>query len=173
MMASISKFSVLTLALAASVTMACAGDRPPASKDLRPMQRLPETPPAEPAAPGEAIATERVPKSLRAAVLQHARTGLADKRGSLVIKSARRVTWNDGSMGCPQPGMFYTQALVPGYLLVVSDGDREIAYHTDLKRNYLRCDQPLSPRAMREQAKPPAAPPQPSDPVTHPKTPDT
>ena len=28
------------------------------------------------------------------------------------------VTWSDGSLGCPQPGEYYTQVLVPGYWIV-------------------------------------------------------
>ena len=39
--------------------------------------------------------------------------------------SAQAVTWNDGSLGCPEPGQAYTQALVDGYQVVLEvDGDR-------------------------------------------------
>lgn len=38
---------------------------------------------------------------------------------ALTVISADRATWNDGSWGCPQPGMGYTQALVEGYRVVV------------------------------------------------------
>ena len=38
--------------------------------------------------------------------------------------SAAAVTWSDGSAGCPEPGMMYTQALVPGYRIVLQAGDR-------------------------------------------------
>jgi hypothetical protein len=30
--------------------------------------------------------------------------------------------WNDGSLGCPEPGMMYTQALVNGYWLIIEAG---------------------------------------------------
>lgn len=35
----------------------------------------------------------------------------------LVLIEFRPVVWNDGSLGCPMPGMCYTMALVPGYLI--------------------------------------------------------
>jgi hypothetical protein len=48
---------------------------------------------------------------------------------AIAVASALVVTWSDGSLGCPQPGMMYTQALVPGYLLILEvDGER-VAYH--------------------------------------------
>ncbi len=37
----------------------------------------------------------------------------------LVILRAEPVVWNDGSLGCPEPGMMYTQALVNGYWVVI------------------------------------------------------
>ena len=165
------------LSTATALAMSCvamgANEDPPATKQIKPLQRVPETPPAKPMLPGESVAIARIPKALQAAVLADARVCLAGKRCLPYVKSARKVTWSDGSMGCPQPGMFYTQALVPGYLLVVSDDGDEVHYHTDTKRAFIRCDQALSPRAQREQANPSAAPPRPSDPVTRPKTPAT
>lgn len=32
---------------------------------------------------------------------------------------AEAVTWPDGSLGCPEPGVMYTQALVDGYQLII------------------------------------------------------
>ena len=39
--------------------------------------------------------------------------------------------WSDGSLGCPQEGYMYTQALVPGYYILLTTGDIEYAFHTD------------------------------------------
>ncbi len=41
-----------------------------------------------------------------------ARRGVANDQVELI--SAESVTFNDGSLGCPEPGKMYTQALVPG-----------------------------------------------------------
>jgi hypothetical protein len=35
------------------------------------------------------------------------------------VVQAEAVTWPDGALGCPEPGIVYTQALVPGYWVVV------------------------------------------------------
>jgi hypothetical protein len=48
---------------------------------------------------------------------------------AIAVASALVVTWSDGSLGCPQPGMMYTQALVPGYLLTLEVGGERVAYH--------------------------------------------
>jgi hypothetical protein len=55
------------------------------------------------------------------------RTGL--KRTELEVLSAEAVTWSDGSLGCPQPGMMYTQALVPGFRIRIRAGAGTLDYH--------------------------------------------
>jgi hypothetical protein len=45
------------------------------------------------------------------------------------VVSAQSVTWPDGSMGCPQEGEMYTQAVVDGYQIGLQHGDRFFAYH--------------------------------------------
>ncbi|QIK72472.1 hypothetical protein G7070_09595 [Propioniciclava coleopterorum] len=46
----------------------------------------------------------------------------------LIVISARAVTWNDGSWGCPEPGHVYTQALEPGYAVIVEAGGVQYDY---------------------------------------------
>ena len=62
-----------------------------------------------------------------------ATTDLADRldvdADSIEVVSVERVTWSDGSVGCPQPGMNYTQALVPGSRIVLRAAGAEYAYH--------------------------------------------
>ena len=48
---------------------------------------------------------------------------------SLKVVLAELVTWPDGSLGCPQPGMAYTQALVPGYRIRIAAGSETLEYH--------------------------------------------
>jgi len=42
---------------------------------------------------------------------------------------AHELTWPDGSLGCPEPGMSYTQALVPGYRIELAAGGQVHEYH--------------------------------------------
>lgn len=46
------------------------------------------------------------------------------------VVSIEEVTWPDGSLGCPEPGMAYTQALVDGSRIVLSVDDTEYEYHS-------------------------------------------
>ncbi len=58
---------------------------------------------------------------------------------SALVIAADEVTWGDGSLGCPQPGQAATQALVPGWRLVLRDGPRTLSYHADRHGRWVRC----------------------------------
>ncbi len=45
------------------------------------------------------------------------------------VTVAHELTWPDGSLGCPEPGMSYTQALVPGYRIELTADGVVYAYH--------------------------------------------
>lgn len=56
------------------------------------------------------------------------------------VQVPQAVVWNDGALGCPQPGLSYTQALVPGWRIVVLLGDgRRLDYHASRGGAWLRC----------------------------------
>lgn len=61
------------------------------------------------------------------------------------ITTAEAVTWSDGSLGCPQPGMMYTQALVPGYRVVVTAGGQTLNFHAAQSGDYRFCERPRPP----------------------------
>ena len=84
------------------------------------------TPPSTQATEG---AVMNAPATLLDAALDDAarRTGTA--RAAIRVVSAAAVTWPDGSIGCPEPGMMYTQALVPGYRIVLQAGSETLNYH--------------------------------------------
>jgi hypothetical protein len=49
------------------------------------------------------------------------------------------VSWPDTSIGCPQPGMFYAQIIVPGYKIMLSADGRQIEYHADRQGRVATC----------------------------------
>lgn len=55
------------------------------------------------------------------------RSGLP--RAQLRLVDAEFVTWSDGAAGCPEPGMMYTQALVPGVRIRIQAGAQVLNYH--------------------------------------------
>ncbi|MEJ2523668.1 MAG: hypothetical protein P8080_12475 [Gammaproteobacteria bacterium] len=46
----------------------------------------------------------------------------------------RPETWDDSSLGCPEPGKSYRPGPVQGYVLVLRHGMRQFTYHTDMER---------------------------------------
>ena len=74
-------------------------------------------------------------RAARAAAARH--TGLAPEAHALL--GAERVTWPDGSLGCPAPGRMYTQALVPGYRVRLRGPEGELDVHLDARGNALVC----------------------------------
>ncbi|TVR34237.1 MAG: hypothetical protein EA388_09415 [Nitriliruptor sp.] len=61
------------------------------------------------------------------------------------VVTAEAVTWPDGAIGCPEPDMMYTQALVEGYRIVLSVDGEEVAYHGEDGGDPARCDDPQDP----------------------------
>ena len=55
------------------------------------------------------------------------------------VLAAEAVTWPDGSLGCPQPGMMYTQALVAGYFIRLQVGQTIANYHGGGQGEPFRC----------------------------------
>ena len=64
---------------------------------------------------------------------------------AISVVAAQAVTWSDGSLGCPQEGMAYTQALVPGYRVVLDVAGEEIHYHAGGDASFFACDDPREP----------------------------
>lgn len=62
---------------------------------------------------------------------------------SITPLSAVVVVWPDGSLGCPKPGMSYTQALVDGALIELGAGGAVYRYHSGGSTKPFLCDQPL------------------------------
>ena len=65
------------------------------------------------------------------------RTG-AD-RSDIQVVNVEEVDWPDGSIGCPQPGMVYTQAIVNGSRIVLRHDGTDYAYHQGGSRPVFHC----------------------------------
>jgi hypothetical protein len=69
-----------------------------------------------------------LPARLVADIVTDAASRAGVERDAVTVVSAEARTWSDGSLGCPEPGMYYTQALVDGYQVIVSVGGKEYDY---------------------------------------------
>ena len=113
---------------------------------------------------GKPVATASVPREVRRLVVADAARRFRVIESSVVIASAEQITWNDGSLGCPEPGMNYTQALVPGYRIVAKTVDGSLTYHTDAHAQVRTC---ATPQSQGEHAGPRTTP-KPVEPRTEP-----
>lgn len=66
-------------------------------------------------------------------------------REEIEVLTEEKVTWRDGSLGCPRPGMMYTQALVEGSRIVLRAGGRDYSYHSGAGKLPFYCENPVSP----------------------------
>lgn len=66
-----------------------------------------------------------------------ARLGLAEKlkagQSEITTKEVESVTWNDASLGCPEPKMFYAQVLTPGYKIILESGGKTYDYRANFQ----------------------------------------
>ena len=80
---------------------------------------------------------------LSARMIASAVTDLAAEIGvdqaDIRVLRAIAVTWNDGSLGCPQPGHAYTQALAPGYWIVLEHAKRRYSFHAGSTGKFRLC----------------------------------
>ncbi len=67
---------------------------------------------------------------------------LAVDAAAITVVSSEEVTWRDGSLGCPKPGMNYTQALVDGTRIVLEHGGTRYEYHAGGTNPPFLCENP-------------------------------
>ena len=99
----------------------------------------PTTPERAPQATEEGV-TGEVPEELLNAMQRDLVTRLSAGNANISVVVAEAVTWNDGSLGCPEPGRIYTQAIVPGYRVVLELAGQRYSYHADSAGYFVPCD---------------------------------
>ncbi|WP_433158651.1 hypothetical protein [Kribbella sp. CA-247076] len=141
---------------AAALLVACGNEsgtegRPTVSTTPSPGTPSPGTPdPGTPSpgtpSPGTPSPEPSGPGSPAAGAIEQAKADLVKRLGieanQVTVVSAGEVTWPDGSLGCPEPGMNYTQALVPGSRVVLEAGGKEYHYHSGGTRPPFLCTNP-------------------------------
>ncbi|PKQ30616.1 MAG: hypothetical protein CVT62_12960 [Actinobacteria bacterium HGW-Actinobacteria-2] len=113
---------LIAAAALASLLTGCAAEgntvTPTPSPSRPPFQTMPPlTPSGSPMTPS--------PTQLTAITTDLAARGVTE---TFTVVKSLSITWRDGSLGCPEPGKVYTQALVPGAQIVVAVGATEYDY---------------------------------------------
>ena len=86
----------------------------------------PSETPAPTSTPQMSQVESQVPEAILDPILKEAAKLANVPPQQLVIVRAEAVVWNDGSLGCPEPGMEYTQALINGYWVVIKAAGTDI-----------------------------------------------
>jgi hypothetical protein len=116
-----------------------SGEPQPSGREIRltPVQPvLPEPVPTVAVGP----VTGEVPQQLLDAILADAAARSALEPEAFTVVRAESVTWNDGSLGCPRPGMMYTQGPVHGYWVVLQHGDQTFDYRAGESGFFFLCE---------------------------------
>lgn len=89
------------------------------------------------------ISTSPLPSQNSIEAITLAREDLAKRLGinssDIAISSQRETMWPNSSLGCPESGKMYTQAVVPGYSVVLSNGENNYQYHTSKGSLFVLC----------------------------------
>lgn len=99
---------------------------------------VPATPPAE----GSAAPFDEDSKRMVELAQQALAREMSLQAADTTLITIAPVEWNDGSLGCPKPGMNYLQVITPGYLITLEAQGQRYEYHTDQRGTVVRCDQP-------------------------------
>jgi hypothetical protein len=95
--------------------------------------------------PSPSIAADSRSQSL----IEKAKADLAQRLGisvnRIVVVKAIGVVWPDSGLGCPQPGMHYTQVLTEGYLIHLEVNSKTYEYHANRDTRVFLCEYPSSP----------------------------
>ena len=114
---------IVSIALA-FFAAACSGG---GGASLRPTASTTASAAPTPSAPGVPAPTAAnvtvIPQPLLDQMLAQVSDLSSVPASELTVETAEQVTWPDGSLGCPEPGMMYTQTLVDGYRVVIRAGD--------------------------------------------------
>lgn len=110
--------------------------------EITPSTPDPNATPQEMPAPGRP-GELRIPPTLQPAIdelTQLLGADLEAPSSAIQVTGIEAVTWSDGSLGCPEEGTMYTQALVDGYLITFSVVGNVVEVHTNGLNSYVICD---------------------------------
>lgn len=79
-----------------------------------------------------------------------ARAALAEQLGldpeaDIEVVTAEQVQWRSGALGCPQPDKGYTQAITPGYRIILEADGQTYAFHGAEGDEPFLCEDPEEP----------------------------
>ena len=98
--------------------------------------------PAPSSQPGASSADVSLPAEILDPIVADAAARLSVDPAAVSIVSAVPETFSDGSLGCPEMGVMYTQALVDGYHVVVAANGTQLDYRGSAPGQFRLCKNP-------------------------------
>lgn len=86
--------------------------------------------------------TGEVPADLLEPVVADAAVRAGVAVADTTVITGQEMVWSDGSLGCPEPGVVYTQAQVPGYWVVVEAAGAAYDYRLKAAGSFRLCTSP-------------------------------
>ncbi|NEE03017.1 hypothetical protein [Phytoactinopolyspora halotolerans] len=115
-----------------------------------PTRPVPDLTPAPPT-PGERPVTGEVPDTHMDAVIADAVERSGASAEDLTVVRSQAVQWSDGSLGCPEPGQVYTQAIVDGYWVELETDDEHLDYRLRHDGSFRLCTSPSTHPPLKKQ----------------------
>ena len=126
---------IIALSVALELTVHVPSERGSPNKSMT----TPSETPAPTSTPQKSGVESQVPEAILKPILNEASKLANVPARQLVIIRAEAVVWNDGSLGCPEPGMAYTQALINGYWVLIKAGEQTYDFRVDRGGNFRLC----------------------------------
>ncbi len=102
------------------ILTACAGEPQPTEQSFVPIGGLRPTPtPQEDLTPAEQAAVALLASTLNVSP------------DEITVLSSQAVEWPDGCLGVQRPGMMCTQAIVPGFRIILQTGEEQFEFRTN------------------------------------------
>jgi hypothetical protein len=132
-------FAYATLALTAMLPLAIA-EAPPNERKQTETEIVRSSAMADSSTKEEANRVKgEVPQAILEGILKEVAALERVGPDQVAIERAESVIWNDGSLGCPEPGMMYTQALVNGYWVVIDAAGQKYDFRVGSGGSFRLC----------------------------------
>ena len=92
-----------------------------------------------------------VPEALIRSIKEDLAAKLDGSVDVIEVETATAVNWSDGALGCARPDRVYTQAIVPGYRIILKAGGTHYDYRAGEGGYFFLCELPtlVQPSTIR------------------------
>lgn len=113
-----------------------------------------ETVPGDDLRQDEVAVTGEVPEDLLDKIYVDLEQNVGADRSAFTLVRGEAVQWSDGSLGCPEPGQMYTQAVVGGFHVVIEYAGKQYDYRSSERGYFVLCSDPLMQKIQEKEKGP-------------------